>query len=337
MQQDTMTMKQNSSPPQLSDILNPPPYSSIFFHSSSSPMTLTPAPTTSDNKSVTATASIAEYLSTLMSEHKELLKRHALCLTQLSKTFKEAETLRQENTNLRMANLELGNQVHLLIQATRRNRYNTKSLSNSTEQYTSSFMSSISDQFSGDSEKEKEYGGLKEEFTSQGQNSNSKMTEEDVSGSEEDEEARVTLPKSISVRSNGFLKMNQTSGTRNNSSPLHSATRIRAPGSVSGPKKVYVRGGSKKDGTMELEVYNQGMLKTELCNKWQETGSCPYGDHCQFAHGINELRPVIRHPRYKTEVCRMVLAGDPCPYGHRCHFRHALTNEEKLMVPLKLD
>ena len=90
-------------------------------------------------------------------------------------------------------------------------------------------------------------------------------------------------------------------------------------------QKVYVKG--EEERAVELEVYNQGMLKTELCNKWQQTGACPYGDDCQFAHGIAELRPVIRHPRYKTEVCRMVLHGVPCPYGHRCHFRHTLTEE----------
>lgn len=81
-----------------------------------------------------------------------------------------------------------------------------------------------------------------------------------------------------------------------------------------------------------MDVYDQGMSKTELCNKWQETGACPYGDNCQFAHGIKELRPVMRHPRYKTEVCRMMLAGDGCPYGHRCHFRHTLTDQERLMM-----
>ncbi|KAL0733762.1 hypothetical protein Bca4012_009972 [Brassica carinata] len=51
-------------------------------------------------------------------------------------------------------------------------------------------------------------------------------------------------------------------------------------------QRVYVRGGKKEEEEeIELEVYNQGMTKTELCNKWQETGTCPYGDHCQFAHG----------------------------------------------------
>ena len=94
-------------------------------------------------------------------------------------------------------------------------------------------------------------------------------------------------------------------------------------------QKVYVQGGKKEEVPLELEVFNQGMFKTELCNKWQETGDCPYKDHCQYAHRVEELRPVIRHPRYKTEVCRMVLAGDVCPYGHRCHFRHALTEEEE--------
>lgn len=93
-------------------------------------------------------------------------------------------------------------------------------------------------------------------------------------------------------------------------------------------QKVYVKGA--KEQQLELEVYDQGMFKTELCNKWEQTGTCPYGDNCQFAHGIEELRPVVRHPRYKTEVCRMVLNGVTCPYGHRCHFRHSLTDEEQL-------
>lgn len=70
-------------------------------------------------------------------------------------------------------------------------------------------------------------------------------------------------------------------------------------------------------------MYKQGTAKTELCNKWGETGCCPYADRCRFAHGIDELRPVIRHPRFKTQLCRMMGAGGHCPYGHRCHFRHA--------------
>lgn len=76
-------------------------------------------------------------------------------------------------------------------------------------------------------------------------------------------------------------------------------------------------------------VSDQGMYKTEICNKWLEVGWCSYGSRCQFAHGMEELRYVLRHPRYKTELCRMVAAGGKCSYAHRCHFRHTLTKEEK--------
>ena len=80
---------------------------------------------------------------------------------------------------------------------------------------------------------------------------------------------------------------------------------------------------AKGDGeVVELEAYRQGTQKTELCNKW-EGGACSYGGRCRFAHGLQEMRPIIRHPRYKTQVCRMVIGGALCPYGHRCHFRHS--------------
>ncbi|KAM0899166.1 hypothetical protein ACQ4PT_021464 [Festuca glaucescens] len=76
------------------------------------------------------------------------------------------------------------------------------------------------------------------------------------------------------------------------------------------------------DGEVEVEAYRQGTHKTELCNKWDQ-GACPYADRCRFAHGLQEMRPVIRHPRYKTLPCQMFAAASGCPYGHRCHFRHS--------------
>ena len=30
--------------------------------------------------------------------------------------------------------------------------------------------------------------------------------------------------------------------------------------------------------------------KTRLCKRWKHTGTCPYGDDCNFAHGAQELR-----------------------------------------------
>lgn len=45
----------------------------------------------------------------------------------------------------------------------------------------------------------------------------------------------------------------------------------------------------KSNGGLKFKVYNQGILKMELCNKWEETVAYPYGN--QFAHGT-ELRPI---------------------------------------------
>ncbi|KAM3350179.1 hypothetical protein ACQJBY_022770 [Aegilops geniculata] len=145
-------------------------------------------------------------------------------------------------------------------------------------------------------------------------------------------EKLAVLPKSISVRSNDYLKMNQaapaaaTPAAYNRKPSSRAYAGLGADGGKKGEEQK-----TKQDAAGELDVYNQGMFKTELCNKWEETGACPYGDQCQFAHGVSELRPVIRHPRYKTEVCRMVLNGEVCPYGHRCHFRHSLTAAERLL------
>uniref|UniRef100_A0A3B4ABX7 mRNA decay activator protein ZFP36 n=1 Tax=Periophthalmus magnuspinnatus TaxID=409849 RepID=A0A3B4ABX7_9GOBI len=84
-----------------------------------------------------------------------------------------------------------------------------------------------------------------------------------------------------------------------------------------------------------LQAQMQPMLasnryKTELCRGFQETGSCKYGNKCQFAHGEAELRGLYRHPKYKTEPCRTFYNFGYCPYGSRCHFIH----EEKIESPL---
>ncbi|TXG70063.1 hypothetical protein EZV62_004998 [Acer yangbiense] len=123
-----------------------------------------------------------------------------------------------------------------------------------------------------------------------------------------------SLPKSISVRTN--MKANQPNTT--------DSDLIR--------RRVEKREEERK-AVVEMELYNQGMWKTELCNKWEQTATCPYAQNCQFAHGITELQPIIRHPKYKTQVCKMVLYGDTCPYGHRCHFRHNLTHQDRLLLP----
>ena len=59
---------------------------------------------------------------------------------------------------------------------------------------------------------------------------------------------------------------------------------------------------SLKGGPIEKEISLQSLYKTELCRSYEETGICRYGAKCQFAHGEEELRPVLRHPKYKTQV-----------------------------------
>ncbi|XP_004497021.1 zinc finger CCCH domain-containing protein 15 isoform X2 [Cicer arietinum] len=280
-----------------------------------------------------------EYDSCVIQKHQDMVNRHSMCLSRLVETSKEVEALQQENGQLRALNKELQKQLNLLIQASLENRYGSGGGSSGQTQTTPfDVLHGFHSLNLGDGKENCA------DWNNNNINNNNKDLQEvsdesptSVIENNGVEVERFSLPKSISVRSNGYLKMAQppTVATNNsNACRTKGATRSRAsstqPDAV---QKVYVRGGQKEEEPLEMVVYNQGMFKTELCNKWQETGTCPYGDHCQFAHGIGELRPVIRHPRYKTEVCRMVLAGVVCPYGHRCHFRHALNEQERLSQP----
>nr|GEW97423.1 zinc finger CCCH domain-containing protein 14 [Tanacetum cinerariifolium] len=40
--------------------------------------------------------------------------------------------------------------------------------------------------------------------------------------------------------------------------------------------------------------------KTTLCHKWMASGSCPYGTHCLYAHGVSEMRKGSREWLVKT-------------------------------------
>eukprot|EP00941_MAST-03F_sp_MAST-3F-sp1_P002650 g2650.t1 len=65
------------------------------------------------------------------------------------------------------------------------------------------------------------------------------------------------------------------------------------------------------------------LFKTELCRSFLESGHCPYGHKCQFAHGEAELRPTLKHPKFRTKLCRKFALYGTCPYGNRCTFRHS--------------
>ncbi|KAL1223632.1 Zinc finger CCCH domain-containing protein 15 [Cardamine amara subsp. amara] len=256
----------------------------------------------------------------IMQQRQDMVNREALCYSRLHEASLEAEALRLENNELRSMNRHLKTELNGLIRSSIQSRFDY-------DRVPFRMLSNLS------------IGG---NDVDEGENQNRVANRDDVSDEsptsvmENEDLSRSSLPKSISVRSKGYSKVSQGGGAAAAQCGKARGTlpKPKSCGQLNTTQKVYVRGGKKEDEEeeIEVEVYNQGMTKTELCNKWQETGTCPYGDHCQFAHGIKELRPVIRHPRYKTEVCRMVLAGDNCPYGHRCHFRHSLSEQEKLMA-----
>ncbi|KAF4523138.1 hypothetical protein B566_EDAN003153 [Ephemera danica] len=79
---------------------------------------------------------------------------------------------------------------------------------------------------------------------------------------------------------------------------------------------------SKQQQQQQQQQVNTSRYKTELCRPYEESGTCKYGDKCQFAHGAHELRCLARHPKYKTELCRTFHTSGFCPYGPRCHFVH---------------
>ena len=72
--------------------------------------------------------------------------------------------------------------------------------------------------------------------------------------------------------------------------------------------------------------------KMKMC-KHLETGQCPFGDKCRFAHSDEEIRKSIvnniisQNPRYKTTFC--TFQDGSCPKGEKCHFAHS---SQKLRV-----
>lgn len=62
--------------------------------------------------------------------------------------------------------------------------------------------------------------------------------------------------------------------------------------------------------------------KTELCQKYENTGKCPYGSKCRFAHGKEELIIKQQNINYKKKPCKSFWERGYCNYGSRCCFIH---------------
>lgn len=89
---------------------------------------------------------------------------------------------------------------------------------------------------------------------------------------------------------------------------------------------------SQQQRAQQQVAQNSSRYKTELCRPFEENGTCKYGDKCQFAHGMQELRNLQRHPKYKTELCRTYHTTGLCPYGPRCHFIHNSEETKKSVI-----
>ena len=77
---------------------------------------------------------------------------------------------------------------------------------------------------------------------------------------------------------------------------------------------------------IEEEHKKDPKYKTELCQKYMETGECPYDIKCRFAYGKNELISKNIGINYKKKLCKSFSKFGFCPYGTRCNFLH---NEKK--------
>ncbi|KAK1357473.1 Butyrate response factor 1 [Heracleum sosnowskyi] len=233
-------------------------------------------------------------------------------LSTLQKSIKQLNALHQENENLRLANADLVSRINLLSQASCLVPSSRSYLNNNHR------LTSV-----GDSR-----------VTSKSSVSPTSVIQQNNHDKRNHHKISAVHPKSISVRSSNHEKTNERrSNITGNMNRANRSCNSYQPEFTNAPSLNQQNGAKREVEGVEMdnEVYNQGMQKTELCNKWEEGGECPYGNNCRFAHGIAELRPVIRHPRYKTEICRMFISGNMCPYGHRCHFRHSSPTHQHIL------
>lgn len=66
-------------------------------------------------------------------------------------------------------------------------------------------------------------------------------------------------------------------------------------------------------------------LSQDICRVWAETGTCPFGERCQFAHSYSKEppRPNSAPNPFRPKVCREFARTGVCPYGTRCRFSHS--------------
>jgi hypothetical protein len=93
----------------------------------------------------------------------------------------------------------------------------------------------------------------------------------------------------------------------------------------SGRGRDRMRKNGRKDGSASRAL----TYKTEICRSHHDLGYCEYEDKCQFAHGVEQLRPRKFSPKYKTQLCKNYHKFGNCRFGSRCQFIH---DEQRIQV-----
>ncbi|QEU61010.1 Tis11/Cth1 [Kluyveromyces lactis] len=83
------------------------------------------------------------------------------------------------------------------------------------------------------------------------------------------------------------------------------------------------------------ERVNKQLYKTELCESFATKGTCKYGNKCQFAHGLHELKLKERSNNFRTKPCVNWQKYGYCRYGKRCCFKHG--DDEDIQVYMKVN
>ncbi|KAI3945181.1 hypothetical protein MKW92_040688 [Papaver armeniacum] len=214
------------------------------------------------------------FLTKMVFQYDKLKDSYGLCSSKLEDMLMTAEILSIENDELRLAIKDLEDQLALRNQVLqiKTNIYMVKSIVPSRVAAVTSST--------GES-------GIK----------NQGFDEEPVQSHSD----RLSLPKSISIRSYSYSNTIAPSSNRNNNrfrlaitpSVPQTALRVHTPTfSAVDENKKGVDDQKKKKDPLELDVYNQGMYNTELYNNWVQTGGCGYGAvvdlHVEFVYFTKE-------------------------------------------------
>ena len=93
---------------------------------------------------------------------------------------------------------------------------------------------------------------------------------------------------------------------------------------------------SQKNGSPSSNFPPKGFkYRTELCKNYEMTGTCKYGNKCDYAHGLHDLRQKDQVNHYfRLKNCKSFFANGYCPYGVRCQFSHSIyqINDMKTFV-----